>query len=119
MKGIVITTENTIKIQDFERPLWKTVGEVVGGYIEKVNPRGLDDPFCMIVNEEGLLKGLPLNLVGSHLYQTYIHGAPIVGNIVIMKLGITPEGPDIIGLDEQDIQKLYPQFVKSFNLTEI
>lgn len=119
MKGIVITTDNTIKTQDFSRPLWQSISAVVGGLFKGTIIPDYDKQFCMISNEDGLRKGLPLNLVGSHLYQTYIHGIPIVGNIVIMKLGFTPEGPDIVGLDEQDIQNLYPQFVKSFNLTEI
>lgn len=38
----------------------------------------------MIVNEEGLLKDLPLNRAGSLLYGTQFHGSPIVGDIVIM-----------------------------------
>ena len=51
MKGIVITPENEISVKDFGEPLYQTIGEAVGGYIEHVNPRLLDAPFCMIVNE--------------------------------------------------------------------
>lgn len=106
MKGIVITTDNTMSVKDFNQPLYKSVGAVVGGYIENVNPRGLPSPYCMIVNEEGILKGLPLNPVGSFLYLAHIHGSPILGDIVLMKYGLTSEGHDIVGLDDDDIETL-------------
>ena len=60
----------------------------------------------MIVNEEGLLKRLPINVVGSHLYETDKHGYPIVGNIVIMKEGLRNGEPDIIGLEDDDIESV-------------
>lgn len=115
MKGIVITTENEMSVQDFTYPLHESLGAVVGGWIELVNPRGLQQPYCMIVNEEGLIANLDFNTVGSFLYQTYIHGSPILGNIVLMKHGFTDDGPDIVGLDDEDlsylskyIKKIYP-----------
>lgn len=39
MKGIVITTDNEISIQDFTSPLHESLHDVVGGYIEHVLPR--------------------------------------------------------------------------------
>lgn len=106
MKGIVITTENTMSVQEFENPLYQSVGKAVGGYIEIVHPRGLPAPLTMIVNEEGLLKGLPMNMVGSILYGYLTHGQPIVGNIVFMKQGFVDGEPDIVGLDDEDIAGL-------------
>lgn len=84
MKGVVITTADEVSVRDFAAPLNKSLGAVVGGYIELVHPQGLQPPYCMIVNEEGLLKDLPLNRAGSLLYGTQFHGSPIVGDIVIM-----------------------------------
>jgi hypothetical protein len=52
----------------------KELQEAVGGYIEMVYlPNGI-----MVVNEEGLLKGLPLNQLASQLA-----GQPIVGNVLV------------------------------------
>lgn len=62
MKGIVITTDNKVEVQTFGEPLYQTIGKAVGGYIEVVHPKGLPEPFIMIVNEEGLLQQLPPNL---------------------------------------------------------
>lgn len=55
MKGVVVTTDLDVYIQDFAQPLYETVGKVVGGYIERVQPMLLERPYCMLVNEEGLL----------------------------------------------------------------
>lgn len=107
MKGLVITTENKMQVREFDEPAYETIGKAVGGWIEVVHPKGLPGPFCMVVNEEGLLHGLPLNLFGCILYDTVRHGNPIVGDIVILKEGFTTPGErDFIGLDEDDVKFL-------------
>lgn len=112
MKGVVITADFGVSIQDFSSPLYETVGAAVGGYIEHVKPMGLKPPFCMIVNEEGLLRRLPLNPIASTLYGMELHGQPIVGTAVIMKDGFTSEGPDIIGLSDEEAEQFYELFIE-------
>ena len=58
MKGLVITTENKMQVREFDEPAYETIGKTVGGWIEVVHPKLLPAPYCMIVNEEGLLLGL-------------------------------------------------------------
>lgn len=106
MKGIVVTTDLEILIEEFSDPLYKTVGSAVGGYIEHVKPARLRHPYCMIVNEEGRLLDLPLNYVGSYFYGTDQHGEPIVGNIVIMKDGYRGGEPDIVGLNDVEAEQI-------------
>lgn len=106
MKGVVVTTDLEVRVEDFEEPLYKTVGAAVGGYIEHVRPMRLKEPFCMIVNEEGRLHKLPINLVGSFFYGPDFHNEPIVGNIVIMKDGYRNGEPDIVGLDDTEIERV-------------
>ena len=106
MKGIVVTTNLEIRIEEFSDPLYKTVGSAVGGYIEHVKPARLRHPYCMIVNEEGRLLDLPLNYVGSYFYGTDQHGEPIVGNIVIMKDGYRGGEPDIVGLSDVEAEQI-------------
>jgi hypothetical protein len=91
---------------DFDEPMYKTVGAAVGGRIEHVLPRRLEEPYCMIVNEEGLLDRLPYNEVASYLYATEDHGFPIVGDVVIMQDGWRNGERDIIGLDDDDFVRL-------------
>ena len=106
MKGIVIDTQNRMAVRDFREPLHRSLGDAVGGWFEVVHPKGLPEPYVMIVNEEGLLQQLPVNLTGSTLYGTAEHGNPIVGRIVIMKEGYRNGEPDIVGLDKADIVAL-------------
>lgn len=106
MKGIVVTTDLEIRIEEFSDPLYKTVGSAVGGYIEHVKPARLRHPYCMIVNEEGRLLDLPLNYVSSYFYGTDQHGEPIVGNIVIMKDGYRGGEPDIVGLNDVEAEQI-------------
>ena len=107
MKGIVITTKNEMRVQEFSEPAYKSIGEAVGGWIEVVRPKRLEYPYCMLVNEEGVILKLPINSFGSFLYGTDYHGDPMLGDIVLLKEGINSDGErDILGLDEQDIKYL-------------
>lgn len=106
MKGIVLTTDEKMFVNDFAAPLHESLGKAVGGYIEVVHPRGLDRPYCFVCNEEGILMDLAMNIIGSLWYGTLEHGHPIVGDIVVLKQGMTDDGPDIVGLEEDDIRKI-------------
>lgn len=112
MKGLVISTENKMSIREFAAPLYKSIGEAVGGLIEIVHPRRLDSPYCMVVNEEGLLIGLPLNAYGSYLYCSDQHGSPIVGDIVILKEDFVRGERDFVGLEDAEIQAMANNIIK-------
>nr|DAE19444.1 MAG TPA: protein of unknown function (DUF3846) [Podoviridae sp. ctyDR6]DAH35311.1 MAG TPA: protein of unknown function DUF3846 [Caudoviricetes sp.] len=107
MKGIVVTAKCEMRVQEFSNPAYKSIGEVVEGWIEVVRPARLKRPYCMVVNEEGVFRNLPMNIFGSFLYGTDNHGAPILGDIVLLKEGINSDGErDLLGLTEQDIKYL-------------
>lgn len=114
MKGIVITTENEISIKDFGEGCLSEVKEVIGGWPEHCHPRLLPEPLCMFVDEEGLRKDLPINVVGCFLYETLAHGHPIVGTIVILK----DDGPNIVGLTDEEINTLCGRLLRTFKLKE-
>lgn len=64
--------------------------------IEVVNPKGLEKPFVLVINEEGLLAADPaINFVGSYLYGTQDHHNPIVGEVLIMQEITTNSGIDL------------------------
>ena len=86
---------------------YKWMQEQVGGWIEIVRPRRLPDGFVMIVDEEGLLKEKPLNMVGSWFYETDKHGSPIVGDVLIMKEEFGDEGPECVGMTEEEVDKIF------------
>jgi hypothetical protein len=129
LRGIVISTAGQVQIKDFPNPVYKSLGEVVGGYIDVVRPKGaieahlLKRNMCFVCNEEGKLQNLPVNNVGTYLYNIY-NGTlfmrdVIVGNIVILKEGMTPEGMDFVSLTRPDIAFLKASLNLPINLKEV
>ena len=105
IKGIVITADNDISVQEFEEPLYKSAGAVIGAdLVEHVRPPRLPSPYCMYVDEEGVIKGLPINSTAG-----WLCGHIIVGTVIIFKDGIAADGePDTISLEDEDIEELVP-----------
>ena len=80
-KTLKITTDNRIRVVDVDFDRLEDIRREIGGSVERVCTQKLQDYFgsgaMMIVDEEGLLKGLPMNPVGSFFYGTAQHGNPI------------------------------------------
>ena len=112
MIALVVNTKNEIHRVEYDPPHYDVIKEAVGGRYEHVHPMGLDRPYSMMVNEEGLLLGLPMNRLGSELYGTPRHGQPIVGDIVFLKDGYHGGEPDTVGMTEDEAQRLGDKFVK-------
>lgn len=116
-KVIVITTDNTISIKELEVKnglILDGLQKIVGGFIENVRPMNLEDPLMFVCNEDGLLRELPVNLVGSLLYGTPQHGHPIVGDIAIVQQGWRDGEPDIVGIPDGIIEQIFSQFIEKF-----
>ena len=122
MKAIKITTDDAISVVDIQEPTLKGMQEQVGGNIEVVRPWALTylnvpgkENLTMIVNEEGRCIGLPDNDIGSMLYNINDlddDWEPIVGDILIMAEGFVDGEPDIVGLDEKQVQALLVELNK-------
>lgn len=67
---------------------------------EIVRPRGLNKDFFMLVDENGYEKNSAINIIGCELYQTYIHGVPILGPIYIVRNKYN----ELSGLSNEDIR---------------
>lgn len=93
MKVLHITAQPcTVELLDISDRL-ENYQQLVGGYIEVVHAAGLQ-PYhsAMVVNEEGILRDLPVNPLASMLYGDYIAGnAVIVGTI----------GPDFTDIPDE------------------
>ena len=99
MKGLVFDTENRMQFKDFGEPLLDNLQKEVGGCIEVVHPKYLPEGLCMVIDDEGLLKGYAINSIASILYGTPEHGQPIVGTAVILREGfVAGDDGDEVGL---------------------
>lgn len=102
MTAIYLRTDSTAEVVEIGG--LKDMQKAVGGYFETAR---LDDPFRLIVNEEGAINGLKVNVKATRLYGW----SPIFGDVLIMKSGENEDGePDIIGLDEKDIAYFRSEF---------
>lgn len=79
--------------------------------IDIVHAKNLKEPYCLVVDDEGLLKEEPeMNLVASYLYGALDHGQPLCGDAIIMKDRFTDDGIDTVGLDDEDLEYLREYF---------
>ena len=70
-KTIKITSSNEISVVDVDFDDYRAIQKVVGGMFETVKTQRMFDyfgkPVMMLVDEEGILKQLPLNRTGIPL----------------------------------------------------
>ena len=106
MKTVKVTTDNKISVIDVNFNDFRDIQRAIGGHFETVHTQLMADYFhdpsvIMLVDEEGLIKELPLNPVGSALYGTATHGIPLVGDLIF---GIAA-GEDIVAPDDAEAMK--------------
>ncbi len=86
MKTIRVTADGKISVVDVDFSDIQSVQNMLGGYVEVVHnwrlARLLGEGIVMLVDEEGLLKELPLNPVGSFFYEGLIVGDFLLAQIV-------------------------------------
>ncbi len=96
---ITIMTDNEWKVDVYSSD---NVRKNIGGLMEVFYRFQLNgNDYDVICNDSGLLMSLPENLIGSCLY-----GDGIVGNIVIVKVGLVDGEPDFIGMSLDEVQKV-------------
>ena len=116
MKTIKIKTDNTVSIIDVDFNDFRSIQRAVGGYFETVKTQKMYDyfkqPMMFLVDEEGHLKQLSLNQLGSYFYDTERHGWPIAGDIILA----VPYGEYILGLD--DVESMKKRLLKDFDFLQ-
>lgn len=60
----------------------KELQDIVHGYVEIIN---LSHPLIMVVNEEGIIEELPMNVKASQIAASYNRGSFIVGDVLVCK----------------------------------
>ena len=105
-KTVKVTTDNKISLIDVDFGNFKSIQQAIGGHFETVRTQLMVDYFndisvIMLVDEEGLIKELPVNALGCALYGTPQHGCPIVGNLIFARI----IGEDIVAPDDPETLK--------------
>lgn len=104
-KIIRVTTDLEVTSYDYPTSgdvnefFYKLIGHGCDQYecvtpVNMMNIFGIKDEVLMLIDEEGKLKGLPINIAGSWLFEPYSHLDPIVGNILLVSV----EDDDFAGI---------------------
>ena len=113
-KTIKITSNNEISVIDVDFDDFRSIQKAVGGMFETVRASKLTayfgKPVMMLVDEEGILKQLPLNRTGSRFY-----GYPVVGDFILA----VPTYEDIVAPDETDLIEWKERLIRDQNLKEV
>ena len=113
MKTVKITSNNKISVVEVDFNNFRSIQNAIGGRFETVHTKTMKEYFkdagiVLLVDEEFLLKGLPVNRLGCWFYNTFDHGAPICGDFILGKVN----GEDIIG--PKDAEEIKKQLIKDF-----
>lgn len=114
MKTIKITADNLLSVIDINLNDYREVQKALDcDFFESVKTekmfRYFGEPMMIFVDESGLIKGLPVNAVGSVLYGTPEHGYPICGDIIFaVPVREYTEAPD-------DAEKMKAKMLKDFD----
>lgn len=106
-RTIKVTADNLVKEIEVDFSDYRSLKRAIGGYSETVHTQKMYDyfkePVLLLVDEEGHLKNLPLNQLGSFFYGTEEHGWPIAGDIIFaVPAGEELEAPaDTVALKEK------------------
>lgn len=112
MNGLKIYTDGRMEVHDIKESEFEYKFEALQkaidcDCIDIVHASNLPSPYCMVVDDESLLKEKPIiNLVASYLYGADEHGQPICGDVIIMKDEFTDEGIETAGLDDMEVERL-------------
>ena len=114
VKTLKITTDNKISIIDVNLDDHNALRQAVGGYVEAVHTGRMHEyfkaPVLMLVDEEALLKRLPINEVASHFYGYQNHGHIIAGD-AIFAISL---GENMTGFGDRDSEQWMNKMLNDF-----
>lgn len=105
MKTVKVTPDSEIEAIEIKDATY-SLRNLIKGCPEHIRPRRLKPPYCFFIDDNGLMKGLEVNPAGSYLYETDIHGHPVVGNIFFMKEIKHCNSYSIVGLSDDEVKEI-------------
>ena len=118
---MLIHPSGMVEVVDFpEKDKLDWYYEKIGcGCIDIVKPYGLEDiakkydlksllgKFCLIVDDEGLLKDKPeVNPIASLLYGADTHGQCLFGKVLVAADEVTEDSIETVGFEDSDLMLL-------------
>ena len=111
-KAILVTVDNQVSVVDFPEPTneaaIKAINATIGSDCFETVSGCLPDGHIMVVDESGLIKSRPVNLLASGFYG--FDKSPIVGDVLFLMVGLRNGERDLIGFsaeEAEDYRKMY------------
>lgn len=115
MNAIKITSDNKVSIIKINKP-YEDYKKNINGWPEYIKPRFASPGTVLVVDDNGLMKNLPVNKAGSLMYGTLIHNNPIVGDILVIKFGFNGNGePDCFALNDEEAQSVMNELLSEYD----
>lgn len=80
---------------------------VVGASDKPTKVRG--NAASILVDEDGHFHNLPVNAIGSYLYETDLHGNPILGNLLVIGEFDNGDGIEFSNLSNSQFNIIFPE----------
>lgn len=107
---IKVTTDGQVELLPWVKDA--KLSRMIGCFcIEVVHAVLLPTPFVMICDDSGLIAGKPINDVASFFYGTQFHGQGVAGDIVFLKEALVDGEPDVVGMNETEVDYLLRMIV--------
>lgn len=106
--GIKVTTDNQVSVVELKEPFNESIYAAIGADCFETVSGCLPDGHIMVVDESGLIKNRPVNLLASGFYGFY--NSPIVGDVLFLMVGIRNGEHDLMGFsaeEAEDNRKMY------------
>lgn len=117
MKGLILYTDGRMEYKELPKAehTYQRLQQAIGcGLVDIVHAVNLPQPYCLVVDDEGLLTDEPkINLAASFLYGIEEHGQPICGDCLIMKDHHTDDGIETVGLTQEEAEKVVKLFFEN------
>ncbi|MFR1926661.1 MAG: hypothetical protein ACLS2V_11700 [Clostridium paraputrificum] len=106
MKTILkISTDNHASLLETKDSIYDAITKDLGSCLDNVKTEKLGKRYYMVVSDDGYARNLPVNYIGSYLYNTDENIHFIVGDIYIVK----DINSSYEGLNDEDIKYLFKE----------
>jgi hypothetical protein len=110
-KAIVIRTDNTFEIQDFEPgKSYQLLQAGVEGLFDCVS---IKQNLDLWLNDSGKIDRLPMNEIGTYLYRTRFKTEDYIAGNIVLTGGADEEG-ETLGIDDTELEQIL-SLIRLFN----
>ena len=112
--GIKVTTDNQVSVVGLSELMNQAINAAIGSDCFETVSGCLPDGHIMAVDESGLIKNRPVNLLASGFYGSA--NSPIVGDVLFLMVGYRNGERDLVGFDEDEAEDYCKMYADTLEL---